>query len=296
MFIHMNDLSLNSPLTYFGSKKRFTKKIARYFPKLDSILTYCEIFAGSLSMFLELLPNVAILNDKCSYIYSFWKAIQLYYDDFQNEIDHMLFGDDWYNEYLRKIQSHDNGSNILSEKEIMISKAIILYMQTATNMSSIFNSKQKKMSFRIPCIPIQNDFKIYNSILKDGKRKVTIYNRDFREVIERIGKWSITDRNKYILYLDPPYFEEGKNYENSFTASDHMDLHDLLKKIDHQWILSYDNTEKVRELYDGYYMDTLDIFYTASNSQKKRKLDSELIISNYELKINNQTNINEYFM
>ena len=65
------------------------------------------------------------------------------------------------------------------------------------------------------------------------------------------------DRDKFLLYLDPPYWitcegEAGSDYyEQTMTQEEHQELADILisgvKKA--KWILSYDDVPEVRSLY-----------------------------------------------
>ena len=67
---------------------------------------------------------------------------------------------------------------------------------------------------------------------------------DFRDVL------GMTDVSS-LVYLDPPYVEQGNGcYKMGFSTQDHRDLSDMLKGADYTWLLSYDQCQEIRELYD----------------------------------------------
>ena len=103
---------------------------------------------------------------------------------------------------------------------------------------------------------------------------VVIENRDFGRVIRQY------DRKTTFFYCDPPYYEAEKYYAVAFPERDHKRLHRILRKVKGFAMVSYNNTEFIRELYKDFY-----IFKTErsdSLSQKEGKKYEELIITNYD--------------
>ena len=93
-------------------------------------------------------------------------------------------------------------------------------------------------------------------------------NLDFELVIE-------DDSERCVLFLDPPYWEEGPGtYQHSFTHSDHERLATLLKKTKHSWVLTYGNHEEIRRLYDFAKIETVHV-----ESGLTKKYRTDLIIS-----------------
>ena len=84
-------------------------------------------------------------------------------------------------------------------------------------------------------------------------------------------------RDRVFVYLDPPYVNNGQRlYLNAYEAEDHEDLAEYLhaQKV-LPWIMSYDDSDLVRELYQPCKMAMLPIRYTL---QAKRSAH-ELIIA-----------------
>jgi DNA adenine methylase len=95
-------------------------------------------------------------------------------------------------------------------------------------------------------------------------------NIDFSEMIQ--------DKScNALIYLDPPYYIKGEDlYQHSFTVDDHKRLADCLKKTSHKWVLSYDNSEEIKKLYDWAVIEEIN---EVKYSIKKSRLKSELLIS-----------------
>jgi len=89
------------------------------------------------------------------------------------------------------------------------------------------------------CKKIDEMSRVLGSISVDG---CTDY--DFGEVIS-------DDSRVSVLYLDPPYYDKGAAlYHESFSEEDHIRLAELLRTTRHLWLLSYDDCQEVRGLYD----------------------------------------------
>ncbi|GHV74442.1 hypothetical protein AGMMS49940_17440 [Spirochaetia bacterium] len=78
------------------------------------------------------------------------------------------------------------------------------------------------------------------------------------------------------LYCDPPYMDVVPDYGESDI--DHKLLADILNEREN-WILSYNDIPKVRELYDKYTKIELNVPYPLANQKgKKMKIGKELLI------------------
>ena len=88
-------------------------------------------------------------------------------------------------------------------------------------------------------------------------------NKDFTEIIDNYD-------NDAIIYLDPPYYEQGANlYQHSFTEVQHTKLAESLKNCGHKWILSYDDCEPIRNLYSWARIISFDVGYSITATKEK---------------------------
>ena len=107
-----------------------------------------------------------------------------------------------------------------------------------------------------------------------------ITNLDFQEVIE-------TEGEEVFIFLDPPYYSAsrsalyGKN-GHLHKNFEHERLAAVMKNTNHKWLMTYDNSEYIRELYSFAHIFTWELTYGMRNvtddSQQKEK---EIFISNY---------------
>lgn len=85
---------------------------------------------------------------------------------------------------------------------------------------------------------------------------------------------SIKKSRNILLYLDPPYALNQRlygNHGNMHSGFDHEKLAEMLHRRDN-WILSYNDCEKVHNLYDGYYFYYPQWKYGMSNNKNSREV------------------------
>lgn len=113
--------------------------------------------------------------------------------------------------------------------------------------------------------------------------KVVVENKDFEKLINQY------DRPVSFFYCDPPYFETEGYYKNvgeeGFTEKDHIRLRDALFKIEGKFLLSYNDCEFIRNLYNAPNVQ-IEAFTRINNI--KQRYDNgaqfpEILIANYDL-------------
>ena len=117
-----------------------------------------------------------------------------------------------------------------------------------------------------------------NSVLSDVK----ITNLDYQEVIQTAGK-------NVFIFLDPPYYSNsnsrlyGKNGD-LHDGFDHQRLASVIKNCPHKWLITYDDCEAIRELYQFANIVPWTLQYGMNNyRQKNAEAGNELFISNYPI-------------
>ena len=85
------------------------------------------------------------------------------------------------------------------------------------------------------------------------------------------------------VYLDPPYVSNGRRlYLNYYAEQDHRNLAEWLKEQKRlPWLLSYDDSELIRELYGGHQVGTCPIQYIL----RRRRMARELLIAPPQLQL-----------
>ena len=104
-----------------------------------------------------------------------------------------------------------------------------------------------------------------------------IENQDFEVLIKHY------DRENAFFYCDPPYYSSEYVYQCGFTWDDHQRLKNTLANSKGKWLVSYNDCEEIRNLYDGYsFFD-----FTRLHNMKQRinagEQFPELLISNYDM-------------
>ena len=106
-------------------------------------------------------------------------------------------------------------------------------------------------------------------LIAEHKKNIKVYNKDIISFIRNI----IPRFDNCFIYFDPPYFNKGpKLYTNFFTYEDHKRISQEIKKINCPWIVTYDNVDKIIELYDGYICKEFDLTYSVANTGKSSEI------------------------
>lgn len=115
------------------------------------------------------------------------------------------------------------------------------------------------------------------SQLQDRLANVVVENQDFETLIKHY------DRPDAFFYLDPPYFSTEDMYEVGFGWDDHVRLRDTLKNIKGRFLLSYNDCNEIRELYNGFSMFDFSRTHSMAQRYEAGKEFKELLIGNYDL-------------
>lgn len=115
------------------------------------------------------------------------------------------------------------------------------------------------------------------SQLQDRMANVVVENQDFETLIKHY------DRPDAFFYLDPPYFSTEDMYEVGFGWDDHVRLRNTLKNIKGKFLLSYNDCDEIRELYNGFSMFDFSRTHSMAQRYEAGKEFKELLIGNYDL-------------
>ena len=115
------------------------------------------------------------------------------------------------------------------------------------------------------------------SQLQDRMANIVVENQDFETLIKHY------DRPDAFFYLDPPYFSTEDMYEVGFGWDDHVRLRDTLKNIKGKFLLSYNDCDEIRELYNGFSMFDFSRTHSMAQRYEAGKKFKELLIGNYDL-------------
>lgn len=113
-----------------------------------------------------------------------------------------------------------------------------------------------------------------NRRLKD----TVIENKDFEALIRQY------DRPNAFFYCDPPYYMTEGHYAVEFRKTDHQRLRDALADCMGKWMVSYNDCEFIRELYQDYTITPVTRLNNLAQRYEGGCEYPEVIITNYNPK------------
>lgn len=276
--INLNDKEYNmnySPLRYPGGKNKLYPLVKLMINKNSCDTIYIEPFVGGGGLSLALLYNKDIkkivINDYDKAIYSVWRAILTETDKFINLINNTpVTIEEWHRQksiYLNK------------NKKYSLELGFATFFLNRTNRSGVLKAGpiggySQKGVYKIDCR--YNKEQLIKKIMKiaNNKSKIKLYNYDVRTFIKKI----IPLYKNAFIYFDPPYFNKGKDlYKNFFNKQDHEDIAALIKKVKGNWMVTYDNSETIKEIYKEYDIKKYKVIYSLANTGEAEEL---IFISN----------------
>ncbi len=289
------DLNINySPLRYPGGKNKISSLVKLIIEKSKlTNITYVEPFAGGAGVALSLLFSGSVdhivINDYDKCIYSVWKAIL---HDTERFVQLIQNADITIEEWHRQKNIYLTKNNKYS-----LELAFATFYLNRTNRSGIlkagpiggYNQNGNYL------IDVRfNKKNLINRIREIAKNKnhISLYNKDIRSFFNLC----LPKYDNVFLYLDPPYYNKGQElYKNFFTDKDHKEIASCVNQLTCYWMITYDATSKITELYENQEFGFFDLSYSVANNIKASELiilsDEALWPTNDEL-VRNKININ----
>ncbi|MHB1439982.1 MAG: DNA adenine methylase [Cuniculiplasma sp.] len=269
-----------TPLRYPGGKTWLLDYVKEFikFHKLE-LKAIIEPYAGSASVSIGLLReglvDKAYICEKDPLIVAFWNAVLNQNEEFVEFIQSLEVSlETWlsFKKYLIFDSVHKYNT-------VELAGAFLFFNRT--NYSGIIKGgplggKKQQSSYKFDCR--FNREKIIEKIqgLHNLEGRLHVAEVDGISFMQRIT--SGTAEN-LLFYVDPPYYGAGRElYRYFFTDGDHENLSIFLKKLEHPWLLSYDDAEFIRDLYTNNEKFPV---YTDYQSGNLRRNVRELLISNY---------------
>ena len=287
---------LYSPLRYPGGKGKLAPFMGLMINKMNiKNGTYIEPFAGGAGVALMLLMegyvDDIVINDYDKAIYSVWRAL---ISEPENLVDRILDTPINIDEWKKQKEIY-----VEQNKKYSLDLAFATFFLNRTNRSGILKGGpiggfEQTGNYGIDAR--YNAEKLVERIRAVAKYKkhIKVYNKEIVSFIESVlpnyGQNSMT-------YFDPPYFNKGPElYKNFFDKEDHAKIAQLiLNGVPGNWIITYDDTPEIIELYKQQCIRRYDLNYSAANTGKSSEVivfnDNKFCPTNQEL-LNQKININ----
>lgn len=243
---------MKSFIPWVGGKRLLAKKIVSMFP--DDVDRYVEVFGGggSVLFFNEKHAELEVYNDINSDLVNLFRCVKYHRAELQREISGYFNSREIFNEIKAKM-------SISGFTDIQ--RAAMFYVMAKLSFGSnmrTFGGRKRNLS--ADCL----------EEIEERLASVVIENMDFEKLIEKY------DSSKTIFYCDPPYSRTERYYDSLFNEKDHERLKTVLSGIKGRFILSYNDSEYIRELYKDFEIAT-----TERQNNLSKGTYNELIIKNF---------------
>ena len=256
--------TINSFLSWIGGKKAFRDEILIRFPV--SYTRYIEVFGGGGWVLFHKLPgrDFEVYNDFNGLLTNLYQCVRDKPDELKNELRYML----------------NSRRDFLHIKEVLQSQNDLTDVKKAAYFYALVRYSYGSGAEDFACQPhsIWNDFPLIDAA-SARLQKVVVENKDFEKLITQY------DREESFFYCDPPYYKTENYYMGGgFGRTDHKRLADVLCGIQGRFLLSYNDCEEIRELYDrpGILIEGITRLSNLAQRYENGKEYPELFISNYD--------------
>ena len=270
-----------SPLRYPGGKIRFYP-IAREILQLNNLIncTYIEPFAGGAGLALQLLfsgdVKRIVINDYDPHIYAFWDAVLNHNEALCALIEKTPVTMNQWNLQKTVYKTCD-----LSD---VLKLGFATFFLNRTNVSGVLTAgviggKSQNGRYKLDARYCKEDLIQKIKKIAEYKNQILLFNDDCFELFSRP---EIRKIRKTFVFFDPPYVDKGAQlYKSSFKESDHIALSEKILKCNRNWIVTYDKSPLIADLYSKCRIGTWNVTYATST---KRGV-SEYVIFKDDLKI-----------
>lgn len=193
---------------------------------------YVEVFGGAawVLFYQDKYAPMEIYNDYNSNLTNLFRCVKYHAPELQRELMWVLNSREVFEDY--RVQLQNRG---LTDIQRAARFFLIIRLSYGSNGRTYGCVKKDVLNM---CD--------YLSRVQARLSSVVIENKDFEDLIK------VYDRPGTLFYLDPPYYGTEKYYQVEFAEADHIRLAQAIARIQGRFILSYNESDFIRELYNGY--------------------------------------------
>jgi DNA adenine methylase len=259
-----------TPLRYPGGKGKLAAYIKTLLAANDLMDgEYVEPYAGGAGIALELLLQEYVtrihINDVSDLVYSFWWSVLEATDDLSRLIV----------DTPRTVEAWDRQKRVVMSPTThsRLEVGFATFFLNRTNRSGILNGgiiggRNQTGPWKIDARYNAQELVSRVEAIAKLRSRIELTKLDALELLANGSKiWP----KKTLIYLDPPYYEKGRElYYDFYNNNDHLAVAQYVQEriLDQKWIVSYDNVQPIRDMYTQRRRATYSIGYSARNSRQ----------------------------
>ncbi len=267
---------IKSPLRYPGGKSRAVKFLSRFFPEDFKELREPMFGGGSVTFYwVQKRPSARFVAGDINYdLYCFWKVLKEDKDRLIKEIRRVKETYKDGRALFEEIMSRRGEELDESQRAVDF---FILNRITFSGTVDCGGYSEQAFRKRFTWSSIER-LELAHEVI----RKVELHFGDYEELLNAGGE-------DVVVFLDPPYYsaQRSKLYGKRgdlHTEFDHERLLKLVKNCKHRVLITYDNSDYIRNLYKDFYMVEWELSYGMTNYKQERiRVGSELLIANFPI-------------
>lgn len=271
-----------SPLRYPGGKSCLYDLTGRIL-RLNRLERgqYAEPYAGGSGLALSLLFSGQVshihLNDIDRSIWAFWQSVL-------NETDALV--DKVMSAEVTMEQWHEQRNIYLNQADYGdLEVGFSTFFLNRTNRSGIIKGAgvigglEQTGNYKIDCRFNKDALAKRIRRIAKYRSRISLYRLDALAFIEEMDQRLPL---RCFFCIDPPYYNKGSSlYTSFYDPADHLAVSQAVLGLDRPWILTYDNTPEISQLYKARRQFSFDVNY----SVQTKRIGTELLVASKGLKL-----------
>jgi DNA adenine methylase len=279
-------------LKWAGGKRQLLPEIRKYVPEV--IDTYYEPFIGAGAVLFDLQPKQAVINDINIELVNVYNVVKNNVDELIAHLKKHENGND--KDYFYAMRDLDRNKEKYDRLSPVEKAARMIYLNK-TCFNGLFRVNSQGQ-FNVPFGKYKNPQIVNEMVLRAvhlylSSIDVTIWNRDFSEVVENANKGDF-------VYFDPPYDPVSNTSSftgyslDGFNRDDQLRLRDVCVELDKKgckFLLSNSATDFIKQIFEekGFHIEIVSATRNINSVAAKRGKIDEVLVMNYEPRENGQS-------
>lgn len=260
-------MAVETIFPYMGNKTDMVDFIEPYIP---SHKIYCEVFGGTMAVLLNKRKSQFIkevYNDRNTMLTNMFEIIRTRKEEFVENLNELYVSELLHEKMRYRFKEWEP-----SKENSMEDAVAFFYVMMFTFGGKFTGGFGWQNSTRFGYL-IDNKIPAINAI-HNRIKNVEIVNKDYSYLINKFNN------EDSFLYLDPPYVSSETYYEfaaGAFDEQEHIKMRDQLSSFKGKYMISYEESELVRDLYSNHTILSMSKF-----RQSKGGSAEEIIVMNYK--------------